>query len=74
MLTIVEKVFGELASDYLLNEDEAKKVVEEIKEKDLPDMLRDMYASKDRRGFARRLLEPLMEKTSSEQKARPTSF
>ena len=68
MLTIVEKVFGELASDYLLNKGEAEKVVEEIKEKDLPDTLRDMYASKDRRGFARRLLEPLMEKLAKNRK------
>ena len=68
MLPIVEKVFGKLASDYLLNKGEAEKVVEELKEKDLPDTLRDMYASKDRRGFARRLLEPLMEKQAKNRK------
>ena len=68
MLAVVEKVFGELASDYLLNKDEAGKVVEELKEKGLPDTLRDMHASKDRRGFARRLLEPLMEKQAKKRK------
>lgn len=68
MLTIVEKVFGELAADYLLNKDEAKKVIQDFQKKDLPDTLRDMYASNNRKGFARRLLEPLMEKLAKNRK------
>ncbi len=62
MLNIVERVFGELASDYLLNKDEAGRVVEELKEKDLPNILRNMYASDDRKRFARNLLRPVVEK------------
>ena len=68
MLTIVEKVFGELASDYLLNKDEAGKVIQDFQKKDLPDTLRDMYASNNRKDFARRLLEPLMEKQAKNRK------
>ena len=68
MLTIVEKVFGELASDYLLNKDEAKKVIQDFQKKDLPDTLRDMYASNNRKDFARRLLEPLMGKLAKNRK------
>ena len=68
MLTIVEKVFGELASDYLLSKDEAKKVIQDFQKKDLPDTLRDMCASNNRKGFARRLLEPLMEKLAKNRK------
>ncbi len=68
MLTIVEKVFGELASDYLLNKDEAKKVIQDFQKKDLPDTLRDMYASNNRKGFARHLLEPLMGKLAKNRK------
>lgn len=68
MLTIVEKVFGELVSDYLLNKDEAKKVIQDFQKKDLPDTLRDMYASNNRKDFARRLLEPLMEKLAKNRK------
>ena len=68
MLTIVEKFFGELATDYLLNKDEAEKVVKELKEKDLPNTLRDMYASKNQEDFARRSLQPLMEKQAKNKK------
>ena len=68
MLTIVEKVFGELASDYLLNKDEAGKAIQDFQKKDLPDTLRDMYASNNRKDFARRLLEPLMEKQAKNRK------
>ena len=34
-----------LAFDYLLNEEEAKKVIDKFKEKDIPDVLRDMKKS-----------------------------
>ena len=68
MLTIVEKVFGELASDYLLNKDEAGKAIQDFQKKDLPDTLRDMYASNNRKDFARRLLGPLMEKQAKNRK------
>ncbi|MCY4388243.1 MAG: hypothetical protein OXC18_14215 [Desulfurellaceae bacterium] len=68
MLTLVEKVFGELASDYLLNKDEAKKVIQSFRERDLPDTLRKMYADTNREDFARRLLEPSMEKQAKNRK------
>ena len=61
MLRIVESVFGDLASDYLLNEKEAKIVIEKIQSLDLPDFLRDMYASSYRRDFAKNKIEPMME-------------
>lgn len=61
MLCIVESVFGDLASDYLLNEQEAKIVIEKIQSLDLPDLLRDMYASSNRRDFAKNKIEPMME-------------
>ncbi len=61
MLQIIENVFGQLAEDYLLNEAEAKKVIDEFQRKDLPSTLHKMYASKDRNEFAKQLLEPLIE-------------
>ena len=45
----------------MLNKDEAGRVVEELKEEDLPSILRDMYASNDRKGFAGNLLRPAIE-------------
>lgn len=60
MLNIVETIFGEIAHDYLLNEAEAESVIDEFKKKDVPDFLRDMYASKDREAFARNEFEPVI--------------
>ena len=61
MLAIMEVVFGELCFDYLLNEEEARTVLEDFQRMDLPDTLRYMYAAGDHRRFARRVLEPLVE-------------
>ena len=57
MLRIIEVEFSQLAFDYLLNEEEAKKVIDKFKEKDIPDVLRDMFASNDRNLFAKNLFE-----------------
>ncbi len=61
MLKIVEKTFGILCVDYLLNEKEALAVLEELQKLDLPVTLRDLYASNDRNVHARSVLEPLVE-------------
>ncbi|EMF21326.1 MULTISPECIES: hypothetical protein [Citrobacter] len=60
MLKIVEEAFGELAFNYLLSEQEAKSVIDGFKEKDVPDFLRDMYASSDRPLFAKNEFEPMI--------------
>jgi len=62
MLRIVEREFGEIAFEYLLTEDEANKAGDEFKDRyDVPDMLRDMYASSNRSKFARRKIENIVE-------------
>ncbi|ASF47741.1 TerD family protein [Methylovulum psychrotolerans] len=61
MLKIIESVFGQLAFDYLLNETDAAIVIDEFQKLDVPDLLRDMYASSDREDYARKGLEPLIE-------------
>ena len=61
MLVIMETVFGELCLEYLLNEEEARAVLEDFQSMDLPDTLRDMYASDDRDAYALSVLEPLVE-------------
>lgn len=60
MLKIVEDVFGDLAFNYLLSEQEAKSVIDDFKGKDVPDFLRDMYASSDRPLFAKNEFEPMI--------------
>ena len=60
MLRIVEREFSELAFDYLLNEEEAKSVIDTFKCNDMANFLRDMYASNNRKEFAITELEPLI--------------
>lgn len=68
MLKIVEHVFGELAFDYLLNEDEAKTVIDEFKKKDVPNFLRSMYASNSREAFAKKDFEKIIINVISSRK------
>lgn len=63
MLELVQKVFAELCSDYLLSEKELEAVIESFKDITSPSWLRDMYGSGKRNDdkimFAKRELEPL---------------
>ncbi|KOR29842.1 hypothetical protein TI03_01275 [Achromatium sp. WMS1] len=69
MLRIVERVFGEVAEDYLLTEDEAKEASEDFKNGyDIPRLLRDIYASNDRSDFARQKIETIVERIASKRK------
>ena len=61
MLEVMEEVFGMLCVEYLLTKEDAEAVLGEFQALDLPDVLRDVYAAKDRRGYARGVLEPLVE-------------
>lgn len=61
MIQILEDEFQGVAVDYLLNEDETKKVVKKLGKKLDADKIRDMYASSNRHEFARNLLENFTE-------------
>ena len=61
MVRIIQKEFGNLAQDYLLNQKEGEKVADRLKEKLDGKKLQDMFASSDRRGYARNLLIPMIE-------------
>jgi len=60
MLVIVEKIFGDLSFDYLLNEGEAKEAIDEFQKNDIQDFLRNMYASDSRKKFAKKMLTPII--------------
>lgn len=64
MLDVVEKMFGELAFNYLLSEEEAESIIDEFKSEDVPDFLRNMYAAKYRKAFARDKFEPMIIKVA----------
>lgn len=68
MLTIMKEIFGKLCVDYLLNEEEALAVLEDVQSLDLPVVLRDMYASDNRKAHARRTLKPLVENQARARK------
>jgi len=68
MTEILEKVSVNLAQTYLLGKDEAESVLDKLKLIDLPDKLREMYASTDRKAFAVRLLTPIIKGVTNKRK------
>lgn len=70
MAEILQKHFVELASEYMLvSEKEANRCIDELRHAlNGGKRLEDMFASKDRDDFARKLIEPIMEKVSKQRK------
>lgn len=61
MVRIIEKIFSKMSVDYLLNQKEAEKAVDRLGEKLNGKILKDMFASDDRKKFAKKLLKPIIE-------------
>lgn len=59
MYEIISAKFESLCNDYLITEEEANELVDELKDKLSGDVLKDMYQSDDREQFAENLMEPL---------------
>lgn len=68
MVKIVEKVFTQLAEDYLLNKKEAENIIDKLKDKLTGKLLKDMFASSGRERFANNILEPLVEEEVKKRK------
>lgn len=68
MIRIIEKEFQILAVDYLLNQKEAEKSVDALQVKLDGKILKDMYASSNRKEFANDLLNPIIENEVSKRK------
>lgn len=60
MLKIIEEIFSELAIEYLLNEDEAIRVIGQFQTKNIPNELRNMFASNDKKEYAINMIEPII--------------
>lgn len=56
MVRIIEKVFTQLAEDYLLNQNEVENILGNLSEKLNGKTLKDMFESDNRRSFAKNLL------------------
>ena len=62
MVEIIQAVFTDMASEYLLSNKEAEKSVDKLRDKLDGKILKDMFASSDRKRFARNMLTPIIEK------------
>lgn len=62
MVKIIEETFTVLASEYLLNQREVEHIVDHLGEELTGGTLKIMYASEDRRQFARTILKPLIDR------------
>lgn len=65
MVKIIESVFTEMAAEYLLSQKEAEKSVDKLRDKLDGKTLKNMFASYDRRRFARSLLKPIIERETA---------
>ena len=68
MVKILEKVFADVANEYLINKKEADTAVDKLKNKIDGSLLKDMYASSSRSSFGRKLIEPIIENIARERK------
>ena len=68
MIRVVEKVFTEMAADYLLNQQEAENITDTLSSNFTGAKLKDMYASSDRRKFTNNMLITHIEKETNKRK------
>lgn len=61
MYKIVEDEFSKMAFDYVISEDEAKSIADNLNKKLNDDTLKDMYSSNDREAYIKKIMEPLFE-------------
>lgn len=68
MVDIIEKTFQKMANDYLLNKKEAENVVNMLQKDLTGSTLKDMFASSDRKKYAKNLLIKYVEKEVGSRK------
>lgn len=68
MVRIIEKVFTQLAEDYLLSQNEAERIIDSLKEELTGSTLKDMFASSNRKEFARKMLVRYIEPEVAKRK------
>ena len=67
MYEIVQNEFSNMCDEYLLSEEEAQKVAENLSKKLDEDMFKDMYQSKEPQEFIRNVLDPLFTEAVSDR-------
>ena len=67
MVDIIQDVFKDMASEYLLSGKEAEKCVDRLRDELDGKKLKDMFASNDRKKYARELLIPIIERQTKKR-------
>lgn len=67
MVEIIQDVFTDMASEYLLSNKEAEKSVDKLSDKLDGKTLKDMFMSSDRKQFARNILTPIIEQETAKR-------
>lgn len=67
MVKIIQTDFQQMASDYLINQEEAEIITAKLSEELTGDTLKEMFKSDDREAFAEELLEPLFTEKVAER-------
>lgn len=67
MVDIIQDVFKDMASEYLLSGKEAEKCVDRLRDELDGKKLKDMFASNDRKKYARELLTPIIERQTKKR-------
>lgn len=62
MYDIIQNSFAQYCEDYMVNEEEAENVANELAEMLNDDMYKDMYQSEDREQYVEKILVPIFEK------------
>lgn len=60
MIDIISEEYSRIATDYLLSQDEGERVSVLLQNKIDGKLLKDMFASKDRKAFAAKVIEPII--------------
>lgn len=71
MYAILESEFAKLCEDFIVSENEAKKIIDEFSNKLSDDMFKDMYQSNDREKYAIDILTPLFEQEVAKREKIP---
>ncbi len=67
MYEIIQNQFAQYCEDYMINEEEAKLIIDEFSDMLGEDMFKDMYQSDNREEFASSKLRPLFEKVAADR-------
>ncbi len=67
MVRIIQEIFTQLAEEYLVSQKEAERITDRLKNRLTGALLKDMFASNNRRDFGRKLMEEYFEQETEKR-------